>query len=384
MKRLSSFSLLLSAALLASCGGGGGGGTTTDPVAVLPQPEVEPITSEPEPEPEVVVEEPEPEPEIVVEEPVMEEPEPELVMEKPCINAFFFNPQTTENDIPVCLTRTEFDVELNEWSKDLKELRQPYEYDALGQVTWWRNMVNADDAYAMLSYMGHNSFRPGEGITVGFIDSGIHEDHPSFSQIEDNIEVLIHIDSEDEEDWSLSHGTNVAGAVAGLYTGIANHTSLVMFGSRNIERDGGDYVDLDYSEWSQIFDHDIDILNLSFGFNISDAELESLSEEEFFDLLDATIGDQTEALLDTPVRNRPIIVQAAGNESQRNANVNSMVGVFDDINFVAVVSVDRNGIISTFSNRCGAAADFCIAAPGEDLKLPSYDVNYYFRRIRIL
>ena len=32
---------------------------------------------------------------------------------------------------------------------------------------------------------------------------------------------------------------------------------------------------------------------------------------------------------------------------------------------LAVASVDRNGVISSFSNRCGVAADFCLAAPGE-------------------
>ena len=32
---------------------------------------------------------------------------------------------------------------------------------------------------------------------------------------------------------------------------------------------------------------------------------------------------------------------------------------------LAVVSVDSGGVISSFSNRCGVAADFCLAAPGE-------------------
>jgi subtilase-type serine protease len=31
---------------------------------------------------------------------------------------------------------------------------------------------------------------------------------------------------------------------------------------------------------------------------------------------------------------------------------------------IAVVSVDETGQISDFSNRCGVAQDYCIAAPG--------------------
>ena len=31
---------------------------------------------------------------------------------------------------------------------------------------------------------------------------------------------------------------------------------------------------------------------------------------------------------------------------------------------IAVVSIDESGEISDFSNRCGVAQDYCIAAPG--------------------
>lgn len=39
---------------------------------------------------------------------------------------------------------------------------------------------------------------------------------------------------------------------------------------------------------------------------------------------------------------------------------------------IAVVSVDRNGTISSYSNRCGAAAMWCIAAPGGDFDTAGY------------
>ena len=36
-------------------------------------------------------------------------------------------------------------------------------------------------------------------------------------------------------------------------------------------------------------------------------------------------------------------------------------------NTAAVVSIDQDGSISSFSNRCGVAKDFCIAAPGRSI-----------------
>ncbi len=39
---------------------------------------------------------------------------------------------------------------------------------------------------------------------------------------------------------------------------------------------------------------------------------------------------------------------------------------------LAVVSTDRNGIIADSSNRCGIAADWCIAAPGEKVRIAYY------------
>ena len=38
-------------------------------------------------------------------------------------------------------------------------------------------------------------------------------------------------------------------------------------------------------------------------------------------------------------------------------------------NTVAVVAIGRDGGIAEFSNRCGIAADYCLAAPGEEVTL---------------
>ena len=83
------------------------------------------------------------------------------------------------------------------------------------------------------------------------------------------------------------------------------------------------------------------------------------------------------AYLDVPESDRPIIVMAAGNESQAHPTINNFLGHYSDVPFVTVVSVDQYNRISGFSNRCGVAAEWCIAAPGEGLTLPSYDTSGY-------
>ena len=43
-------------------------------------------------------------------------------------------------------------------------------------------------------------------------------------------------------------------------------------------------------------------------------------------------------------------------------------------NFLAVVSVDKNNVISSFSNRCGVAMNWCLAAPGEISYVAGYTI----------
>ena len=145
-----------------------------------------------------------------------------------------------------------------------------------------------------------------------------------------------------------------------------------MFGSRNPDPSESDFVSFSEDSWFQIFDSDSDILNLSFGYPATSTDnLSTLSDG----VTASVFKDEITAYLRVSESKRPIIVQSAGNQSQTHPNINSFWGLDPDVPFVTVVSVDRQGRISTFSNRCGVAADFCIAAPGEDLTLPSYDTS---------
>ncbi|MYG63927.1 MAG: S8 family serine peptidase, partial [Synechococcus sp. SB0675_bin_7] len=74
---------------------------------------------------------------------------------------------------------------------------------------------------------------------------------------------------------------------------------------------------------------------------------------------------------------KTILVWGAGNDGQRGtiakpsspAILAGLVARIGEVrgHSIAVVSVGEAGTISSFSNRCGIAQDFCLAAPGQSV-----------------
>ncbi|KAK6346276.1 Suppressor of the cold-sensitive snRNP biogenesis mutant brr1-1 [Orbilia blumenaviensis] len=126
-------------------------------------------------------------------------------------------------------------------------------------------------------YYHHNS--QGEGVTVYIVDTGINRDHPEFMDLveEDRLEVLfaepfpplpafrkIDIDSS----LRFSHGSSVAGVIAGKVTGLAPKANIVMIAA--LDRDGMSsealYVDALVKLYNHITQYNADktvIVNLS-------------------------------------------------------------------------------------------------------------------------
>ena len=514
MKRLSSFSLLLSAALLASCGAGGGGGSSTatptpDPVAILPQPEVdpepEPITSdpepevEPEPEPEpietseqdaqrlrlmaavnnakgavaavtdtsnkndinyanaaisvleaaiqnatdlseddterafalselaalksflaIVTAEPEPveEPEpFVVEEPIAEEPdpdpeptatvpltppanepeleeciqglpssglfdrvsgcinetEPEPVMEESCFNTYRYNFDEEVYYFYDCLTAPLLSKEVGAELDNILENWRSIELEETGRYALHRNLINAYLAYAYLEVTGKDSVFAGDGVTIGFVDSGLDIYHPEFYGVGLDSEVYAHIDTNFDEPGDKSHGTAVAAAAAGWNVGIAPGATIIMNGIRNPDGIGIFQVAIEDEEFLEsVLADPIDILNLSFGRPATPSyNLSTFSLDDY-----AASLSNAENLYNSSTSSKPIIVHSAGNQGYRHPSVSNYLGFSNDITFITVVATDIYMNISDFSNRCGVAKDFCIAAPGKDLYLP-YRIPFF-------
>ena len=257
---------------------------------------------------------------------------------------------------------------------------------------------------------------PGQGVTVGLIDSGIDTEHPLF---EGKIisETFLH-SAVDEQGGKFSHGTAVTSVIVAQplnipngFHGVAWGADLKMFalhlGDSSSQGSPGytppvytpitledlsKYDSHDAKLFNGVLEQDIDILNVSRGFN---GIIENYSEDDIRDNYGQTIA----ALAQTGAQEKTILVWAAGNahgwactpgsdncvgQSLDASSVQlwpGLVARIDELkgHSIAVAAVGRNGDIAHFSNRCGIAAQWCIAAPGVDVKVayfgPSDDLR---------
>ena len=123
--------------------------------------------------------------------------------------------------------------------------------------------------------------------------------------------------------------------------------------------------------------NDLDILNLSFGYQ---GNIENYSDTDLRKNYNLSIA----ALAQNDGRpDKTILVWAAGNEANSSPEILAgLVARASELqdHSIAVVSTGENGTLSEFSNRCGIAKDFCIAAPGEQLLAAAViynNISYY-------
>ncbi len=263
---------------------------------------------------------------------------------------------------------------------------------------WGLESINAHLAYAHVNLLEGPDAAPGDGVTIGIIDSGIDTEHPAFEGKKIHLELLLGTKGDTGED--ISHGTAVASVAAGNRTSEPRASHGVAWGADlavwAIPLGSGDgkyepitlatlaETDAEFAEllepvfaWSD-GERTVDILNLSFGY---DGLIDAYTAEGLRANLPKTIA----ALAQGSASDKTILVWAAGNsheswceEGVPNCMDNKIDAVSVDIlpglvarleelqgHTVAVVALGPNGGgIASFSNRCGIAADFCIAAPG--------------------
>ena len=254
--------------------------------------------------------------------------------------------------------------------------------DNANAFLWPLERINLDKAQAHLSLARGSGAAnaPGRGVTIGFLDSGIHKQHEAFDRTSSVTEDFF-LSAVNESSNEFSHGTAVASVAAGKY-GIAYGAGVKMFAiPLSDPPDPNDPYnpitlnqlstdDFQFAQLSeQVLGQGIDILNLSVALR---GGIEDYGEQD----LRNNYGRTIQALAQSGKQDKTILVWAAGNDGKKPEASPSSPAITAGLparieelqgHSIAVVSIGQDGDISDFSNRCGIARDFCIAAPGENV-----------------
>ena len=304
--------------------------------------------------------------------------------------------------MPACIETATFGcISAARYKEELERITETHRDRLNSSSQWGLAAIKAEQAYAHLELAKGQNAAPGEGVTVGLIDSGIDQEHPVFSG--KTIEETIIPPAVDERGGKFSHGTAVASVIgaqpiiyiSGLpftrsYHGVAWGADLKMFAIRfgepppvyePISLTNARAADSTRANlFNNVLGQDIDILNLSFGVL---GIIENYTEQNIRNNLSRTIA----TLAQTSAQEKTILVWAAGNANGRDcmpgtdncvaesldaSSVELFPGLVARIeelrgHSIAVVAADQNGDIADFSNRCGIVANWCLAAPGKDV-----------------
>ena len=286
------------------------------------------------------------------------------------------------------------------------ELAEDYAADRNFEAQWGLHAINAHVAYGHVNLLEGPDVAPGTGVTIGLIDTGIDAEHPIFEGKTIHQEFLFGAVGDTGEEGS--HGTAVASIAAGGQNdnpnaahGVAWGADLAVWaiplGSPDNVYDPITIEELAESDegFAGIFKSvfawrdaggDLDILNLSFGY-------EGIIDRYAEDDLRASFSEMIATLAQADAAEKTILVWAAGNQNGDRCGFGVehcvdgrieavSVGILPGLlaymeelqgHSIAVVALTPDGGgIASFSNRCGIASDFCIAAPGEEVRFAYY------------
>lgn len=216
-------------------------------------------------------------------------------------------------------------------------------------------LINASDAYAR--------GLTGSGIVIALFDTGVDLSHPEFTgRVAAGARDFMR-DTNQITDPN-GHGTHVGGIMAANRDGNGMHgvayEALLLPLTVLDENGGGSLSD---GVIATAIDHAV--ANGARIFNNSWGPSEGI-DQVTSGQLNRNIGGMLDAY-DRAVNAGTIVVFAAGNKGRPHpsytAGLPALYSEFSGL-WVAVVAVDLNGDFSSYSNRCGLAAEWCLAAPG--------------------
>ncbi|SMN15404.1 Protease precursor [uncultured Candidatus Thioglobus sp.] len=199
----------------------------------------------------------------------------------------------------------------------------------------------------------------GSGVTVAVIDTGVDVDHPDLAA---NIASggYDYVDNDADanpngQGASMSHGTHVAGIIAGVKNDIGMHGvaySAKILALRAGNSAGSLFSGAIESSIDQAISQGVKVINASFG--------------------SSGMGGSTKDKWLLAHNNDIVSVYAAGNSSLSDPSYGAKLPVDSGYEalagtLIAVVATDDSNTIANYSNQCGVAKNWCMAAPGSGI-----------------
>ncbi|MCY4067318.1 MAG: S8 family serine peptidase, partial [Rhodospirillaceae bacterium] len=289
-------------------------------------------------------------------------------------------------------------------------------FGCLSTKKWGLSRIRTEPAWSRLESRYGGGTVPGAGQTVGVIYTGIDREHPAFcggsAACTKTVAETFLDNAPDETGTTTSHGTAVAGVIAGRLQdapGVAWGADVAMFAIPLGTASGGYSpvspfaLQANDSRYAGYFNEalawssgtrTLDFVNLSFAFSGA-VDMYSIS------VLRAALDDTIAALAQDGAADKTVFVWGAGNahgrrcdpaeftsnpdlcephvengQTRHRVNARSVevtAGLPARIpelhgHVIAVVAIGPDGRIADFSNRCGIAARWCLAAPGVDIR----------------
>ncbi|OOY08785.1 hypothetical protein BMI89_11545 [Thioclava sp. F36-7] len=211
----------------------------------------------------------------------------------------------------------------------------------------------------------------GLGTLVSIYDSGADVTHPDLADNIDGALSYSYFDNTSDVTDTDGHGTHVAGIVAGVQNGqgiegIAWGSKLMILQGVGGSVPAGSYAD------AVTRSVNAGAVSMNNSWAYVDGNNKTLTIDQFSsaDQIRQQLGSATIDSLDAAAKAGMVSVFAAGNDG--GANPSLMAGLpeyFPEMegSILGVVAVDSNHQIASFSNRCGEAMNYCLAAPGVDI-----------------
>lgn len=226
------------------------------------------------------------------------------------------------------------------------------------------------------AYGAHNQGYTGAGVTIGVVDSGIMRNHPALAgRVKQE---LIYVDPTTNNtaiDDVVGHGTWVSEIAAGqafdkFPGGLAPGASLVsarIISDVTPKDDGSGKGNPVTAADADFFAQTLNPALINAGVQVMNNSWGGI----YWDTTNASINQAfAQAYLPFVVQHGGLVVFAAGNDSKSDpsdiATLPSLAPQLG-IGWLVAVAVDSNhpGQLASYSNACGKAMNYCLAAPGD-------------------